>query len=95
MTVVTMQSKNWILFLRQCCFLVAPVIWTTCRDANILGLVFYNSLENTSLSRYYTVCLRNILHKTSCSSSSLIGTKFKIEYCCIAVDNNCSPDAAS
>ena len=78
MTVVTMQSKNWILFLRQCCFLVAPVIWTTCRDANILGLVFYNSLENTSLSRYYTVCLRNILHKTSCSSSSLMVPNSKL-----------------
>ena len=37
--------KHHLVFLSQCCFLVAPVIWITCRVAKILGLVFYNSLE--------------------------------------------------
>ena len=125
-------------FLDSVVLLVAPAIWTTCRDANILRLGFYNSLEkyksSSLLNSVFTVaypggfsgcpetppghdfvliypndtltgtdlhqplkfvtfgnppwnqlwirmlCLRNILHKTSC---------------CTAVDNNCSTDAAS
>ena len=42
--------------------------------------IFITAWKHTSLWRYYTVCLRNIFHKTSC---------------CTAVDNNFSPDAAS
>ena len=42
--------------------------------------VFYNSLETYKSLPLLHVCLRNILHKTSCFT---------------AVDNNCSPDAAS
>ena len=34
-----------IYLLDSVVLLVAPAIWTTCRDANTLGLVFYNSLE--------------------------------------------------
>ena len=52
--------KHRLIFLRQCCILEAPVIWTTCRVAKILGFVFYNSLEKIQVF----VVIRQCVHVT-------------------------------
>ena len=42
---INIVESYQIYFLDSVVLLVAPAIWITCRYANILGLVFYNSLE--------------------------------------------------
>ena len=50
------------LFLKNVVLLVAPAIWTTCRDAKIIGLVFYNSLEKY---KYFSLhCIRQCVYIT-------------------------------